>query len=203
MVSGKAKILIIDDEQDVCDVLGDELTDQGYCCTKVLDGTDALKEMAIHHFDIVLLDLRLPGISGIEVLEAVRSAYPDTSVIVITGIDDLEIAVKAMQLGASDYIVKPFRLDRVNTSVCTLLENKERLSEIRDRQTTENSFDPMNAIAFGVETKLELCDNHSQIVTETAVRIARQIGISEEEIQRWVAVRTRLEAERHKIIEPR
>jgi len=203
MVSGKAKILILDDEQDVCDVLGDELTDQGYCCTKVLDGTDALREMAIHHFDIVLLDLRLPGISGIEVLEAVRSAYPNTSVIVITGVDDLEIAVRAMQLGALDYIVKPFRLDRVNTSVCTLLENKERLSAIRDRQTTENSFDPMNAIAFGVETKLELCDNHSQIVTETAVRIARQIGISEEEIQRWVAARAGLESERHKIIEPR
>jgi len=58
----------------------------------------------------------------------------------------------------------------------------------------------MNAIAFGVETKLELRDNHSQIVTEAAVRIARQIGISEEEIQRWVAVRARLESERHKIM---
>jgi len=200
MVSGKAKILIIDDEQDVCDILGDELTDQGYCCTKVLDGTDALREMAIHHFDIVLLDLRLPGLSGMEVLARIQSAYPHTSAIAITAVNNLETAVKAMKVGASDYIVKPFKLDRVNTSVHTLLENKERLSETKHRQTTENSFDPMNAIAFGVETKLELHDNHSQIVTQRTVRIAQQLGICEEEIQRWAAARGRLESERHKIM---
>jgi len=200
MVSGKAKILIIDDEQDVCDVLGDELTDQGYCCTKVLNSNDALMEMVKQHFDVVLVDLRLPGVSGMEVLARIQSAYPDTSAIAITAVNNLETAVKAMKVGASDYIVKPFKLDRVNTSVRTLLENKERLSETRHKQTTKDSFNRMNAIAFGVQAKLELHDNHSQIVTQRTVRIAQQLGICEEEIQRWAAARGKLESERHKIM---
>ena len=124
MLCQKTKILIVDDEKTVCDVLSDGLHGDGYPCYVALDAKEALTRLAAEDFDLVLLDIKLPDISGMEVLQRIRLNYPYTGVIMITGVNNVDTAVKAMKLGASDYIVKPFDLDRVNRAIRRIIEQK-------------------------------------------------------------------------------
>ena len=213
MVCEKPRVLIVDDEQVVCDLLHDELSGQGYLCATALTGNDALTKLAMQDFDVVLLDIRLPGISGIEVLRKMQSHHRTTPAIMITAINEVETAVETMQLGASDYIVKPFDLDRVNTSIRTVLDTKTCLhetgayqtplcvsSEQEDDEDMDKSFNQMNAIAYGVEAKYDLLTGHPEIVTQATMDIALRLGIPEKAIQRWAAARARLGSEGNRVI---
>ncbi len=213
MVGKKASILIVDDEQVVCDVLHDKLNNQGYQCATALNGNIALTKLATKEFNVVLLDIKLPGMSGMEVLRKIQSNRCNTAVIMITAVNDVDTAVEAMKWGASDYIVKPFKLDKIETSICTALESEKRFSERndcemprcvgheeKDKQAMGDSFYELNTIARGVEAKLDLLICHSKTVTKIIIEIARGLGIPEEEIQRWVTWRARLHSERNKVI---
>ena len=191
MVNKKPKILIVDDEQVVCDVLSDELSERGYLCTAALRGNEALTKLAEQEFEVVLIDIRLPGMSGMEVLREVWLNHPNTATIMVTAVNDVATAVEAMKLGASDYIVKPFDLDRVDTSICTALET---------RQATDKSIAEMDAIARGAEARLDSIFGYSKMVTQETVDIARRLGIAEEEIQRWEAIRAKNDAKRNTAI---
>lgn len=195
MVSQKPSVLIVDDEQVVCDLLYEELSERGCLCTTAFDGNDALGKLATQDFDVALVDIRMPGISGMDVLKKIRLNHSHIAAIMITAVNDVETAVEAMKLGASDYIVKPFDLDKVNDTIRTALKTKRSLLE-RSKASSE-----MNAIARGVEAKLDSLDNHSKVVVERTVELARQLGISERKIQRWAAVRSRLDAEQNRIID--
>lgn len=213
MVCEKESVLIVDDEQVVCDLLHDELSGQGYLCATALTGNDALTKLAMQDFDVVLLDIRLPGISGIEVLGKMQSHHRTTPAIIVTAISDVETAVETMKLGASDYIVKPFDLDRVNTSIRRVLDNKTCLqertawqtplcvgSEEGDDEDMDESFNQMNAIAHGVEAKYDSLTGHLEIVTQATMDIALRLGIPEKGIQRWGTARARLGSEKNKVI---
>jgi len=191
MVYKKPSVLIVDDEQVVCDLLQDELSERGYLCTTVLDGNEALVKLATGYFDVVLLDIRLPGMSGMEVLREIWLNHSNTATIMITAINDVATAVEAMKLGASDYIGKPFDLDRVDASIRTALETKPAT----DKPSTE-----MDAIARGVEAKHDSLFHRSWVVTQRTIGIARQLGIAEKEIQRWVAAKAKLNSERDRLI---
>ena len=191
MVSKEPSILIVDDEQVICDVLSEELSEQGYLCTAVLTGDDALGELATQDFDVVLLDIRLPGMSGMEVLREMWLNHRETAVVMITAINDVNTAVEAIKLGASDYIVKPFNLDRVNTSIRSALETK---------QATGKSSTQMDAIASGVEARLDPSFSYSKMVTQRTVDIARQLGVAEKEIQGWAAAKATLDSKKDRVI---
>jgi len=191
MVPEKPSVLIVDDEPVVCDVLRDELSERGYPCTTVLSGNDALAKLATGDFEVVLLDIRLPGMSGMEVLRVLWSNHSNAAIIMITAVNDVATAVEAMKLGATDYIVKPFDLDRVDTSIRTALETKPAT----DKPSTE-----MDAIASGVEAKLDPFSSYSKVVTERTIEIARQLDIAEEEIQWWAAARAKLVSDRDSTI---
>jgi len=191
MIYEKPSVLIVNDEQVVCDLLYDELEERGYPCTTAYNGDNALSELATQDFHVVLLDIRLPGISGIEVLKEIRANYGDAATIMITAINDVYAVVEAMKLGASDYIVKPFELGRVITSIDTALETNGALH----RASAE-----MDAIAFGVEAGQNLFDCHSKIVTQANIDIARRIGIADKEIQNWAAARAQLDFEKERVI---
>ncbi len=191
MVNKKPSVLVVDDEQVVCDLLHEELSEQGYLCTTTLSGSDALSKLATEDFDVVLLDIRLPGMSGMEVLREIWLNHGNTATIMITAVNDVATAVEAMKLGATDYIVKPFDLDRVNTSIRTALEAKP---------ATDKSSAEIDAIALGVEAKLDPFFTLSRVVTQRATEIARELGIAEEEIQRWAAAKAKLDSERDKLI---
>lgn len=190
MVNKKPSVLIVDDEQVVCDLLNEELSERGYLCTVVLSGDDALAKLATQEFAAVLLDIRLPGMSGMEVLREIWLNYSRTATIMITAVNDVNTAVEAMKLGASDYIVKPFDLDKVATSIHTALEAKK----VTGKPSTR-----MDAIARGAEAKLDPLSNYSKLITERTIDIARKLDIPEEEIQRWVAARDKLEAEKARV----
>ncbi len=191
MIGKKPSVLIVDDEQVICDVLFDELSDQGYLCATAIDGNKALSKLAAQHFDAVLLDIRLPGMSGMEVLRKIWLDHASTVAIMITAINDVATAVEAMKLGAADYIVKPFDLAKVDASVRTALETK---------QVTSKSSTQMEAIARGAEATLDPLSGYAKLVTEKTVNVARQLGIAEKEIQEWAAAKAKLDSERNRVI---
>ncbi len=196
------RVLIVEDEEVLCNVLYDELRDQGYLCTKAFTGEDALMKFTAQEFDLALLDIMLPGMSGLEILKDIRLNRGNIPIIMITAVNDIETAVKAMRLGASDYLVKPFSLDTLNSRICEVLKTDNRLLENeRDKTSqavdgegnrtklTDGSLGEMGAIAYGVETKHDLLAGCSKIVIERTTDIARQLGIPDEEIEAWVAWR--------------
>jgi len=148
------------------------------------------------------------------VLRRIQSDRRNTAAIMITGLNNVDTAVEAMKLGASDYVVKPFDLDRVTRSIHAALGNEKRSPERRDYktapcvcgkeddgQTVEQSFSQIDAIAHGVEAKLDLLDGHSKRVTQRTIDVARELGIVEEEIERWAAEKARLDSGRNGLIE--
>lgn len=195
MVKQEPRVLIIDDEQTVSELLYKELDEHGYTCTIAINGDDALNKLATEDFDVALVDIRMPGISGMEVLKKIRLNHSHTAAIMITAVNDVNTAVEAMKLGALDYIVKPFDLDKVTATIGAVLQTKKSLLE------GSKAFGEMNAIARGVEAKFDSLQNHSKIVVEKTVELARQLGISERKIQRWATARSRLNAEQNRVIE--
>lgn len=191
MISRKRTILIVDDEPIVCEVLYEGLQEKGYICTTAMNGPEALKKLATEDVGLMLLDIKLPGISGMEVLRETRLKHSKIATIMITAISDVATVVEAMKLGALDYILKPFDLDRVNTSIRVALETKHVAKE----SSTE-----MEAIARGVELTLDSFSAYSKLVTERTVEVAHQMGIPEEEIKQWVAVKVMLDSKRDRII---
>jgi len=192
MDNKKASVLIVDDEPMVCDLLRDDLNERGYLCTTALSGNDALTSLAKQDFDAVLLDIRLPGMSGMEVLRRIWVNHSDMAKIMITAVNDINTAVDAMKLGASDYIVKPFELDRVDTSIRQAIEAK---------QATKKPHSEMDTIARGVEANLDPFSAYSKVVTQRTIEVAWQLGIAEEEIERWAAAKAKLDSDRDRVIE--
>ncbi|MBM4315703.1 MAG: sigma-54-dependent Fis family transcriptional regulator, partial [Deltaproteobacteria bacterium] len=109
---GKA-ILIVDDEESICQTLGGILNDEGYEVVTAAGGEEALRLIEEDPPSLVLLDIWLPGMDGIEVLKAIKTGYPRTQVVMMSGHGSIETAVKATKLGAFDFIEKPLSLEKV------------------------------------------------------------------------------------------
>ncbi|HXG04492.1 MAG TPA: nitrogen regulation protein NR(I) [Candidatus Binatia bacterium] len=108
-----ARILIADDEESLRWVLTKGLRGAGYDVTAVADGESALRTFEAEPFDLVFVDVRMPGLDGLAVLERLRASRPDAPVVVMTAHGSMDTAIKAMQRGAYDYLTKPFDLDEV------------------------------------------------------------------------------------------
>jgi len=200
-------ILIVDDDEAICGLVCEGLAEEGYRCEVASTAEDALTKLRKHSFDVVLLDIRLPDKSGIDLLKSFDTLFESTAIVMITAVRDLETAVKAMQLGASDYLVKPFTIGKLNASIITALKNtKESPSFVTTTQTTGNlghckkarnqSLRRINAIAFGVDAKVDYFDFHSRIVTEKTVSLARQLGFPDRDIKKWADSRNELYSKR-------
>jgi ATP-dependent Lon protease len=124
MMTKKARILIVDDEEIARKNLSHVLMKEEYEVVAAANGESALKELDAAEFDVVLTDLRMGNIGGIDLLERIRTSDPDTRVIMITGFATVPSAIEAMQKGAFNYIAKPFKLDEVRNSVKQALEKK-------------------------------------------------------------------------------
>jgi DNA-binding NtrC family response regulator len=106
-MTDKTKILIVDDEEVIRLCLSRTLSGERCRVDVVTNGTDALKLMEKHAFDVVLLDVRMPGPDGMTVLKTIKQKWPDSEVIIITGYPEVESAKKAVTLGAYSYLAKP------------------------------------------------------------------------------------------------
>jgi DNA-binding response OmpR family regulator len=205
MIMDRPRVLIIDDEPVICDLISEDLSELGYLCEVALDGNCALQKMAKEEFDITLLDVILPEISGIELLKEITSRY-SSAVIMITAIDDVNTAVESMKLGALDYIVKPFNLDMLNSRISAALEKNARSavkasSDVAtDIGYEEKELQEIDAIASGIEVKLDLTDKRSITVTLRTIEIARGLGISDERIIQWVTIRAKTNRKNLKVL---
>ncbi|MEW6110140.1 MAG: sigma-54 dependent transcriptional regulator [Nitrospirota bacterium] len=123
------KILVVDDERDICRALEFLLSREGYKVMTAYNGRDALKKIEAEEFDLVITDLKMEGIDGMQVLEKALRINPNLIVIIMTAFASVESAVDAMKKGASDYIVKPFINEDVKMTVRRLLEHKKVLME--------------------------------------------------------------------------
>ncbi len=143
-----AKILVVDDELLLRDVLFDYLTRQGYEVAMAASGEKALEIARTQRFHLALVDIKMPGMSGLDVTARLKDLYPQIIVIIMTGYPSLNTAISAIKLGATEYIVKPFRLDELNriiaknlSSLDTEYENlklKERIRELEKQLGVES-----------------------------------------------------------------
>jgi PAS domain S-box-containing protein len=127
-----ASVLIIDDERDIRDGCERILTRMGCAMAKAQDGPSGLTTLAQDPPDIVLLDLKMPGMDGLEVLARIKQTHPQVLVIVITGFATVETAIEAMKLGAYDFIPKPFQPDQLRLTVARAIE-RQRLTRETER----------------------------------------------------------------------
>ena len=125
-----ATILVVDDERLIRWSLEQQLQREGYVVVLAETGSEALHKAQVESPDLVLLDVRLPDADGLEILERLRTAESDLPVIMITAHGGVESAVRAMKLGAHDYIIKPFDMDELKLTVRKALETKALRSEV-------------------------------------------------------------------------
>ncbi len=112
-----ARLLVVDDEADICEFLVDYFTKKGYEVESATDGQDAIEKTKLFRPHIMLLDIKMPGLDGIEVLKKIREFDQTVGVIIVTGVQDVEIGRIALKYGAVDFITKPINLDYLCSSV--------------------------------------------------------------------------------------
>ncbi|MEW6589412.1 MAG: sigma-54 dependent transcriptional regulator [Pseudomonadota bacterium] len=181
------RILLIDDEVIALTNLSHVLQREGYAVTACKDGESGLAELKKADFDLVLTDLKMPGIDGMEVLRAVRARHPDVRVIMITGHASLDSAVEAMKAGAYHYLAKPFRLAEAREVVRAALELRRVKRENQDlRLRIEQLQNPHTLITqdLGMQRLLETA---RQIATsDSSVVIHGESGTGKELLARYI-----------------
>ncbi len=127
-------ILVVDDEPIIRDILIRKLSSTGYKPVVVENAFEALDRMREKPFPVILSDIMMPGIDGIELIKKVRILYPDTAVVMITAVSNANAAIEALKHGASDYLIKPFNLEEIVISIENALEKRRLIIENRGYQ---------------------------------------------------------------------
>jgi len=143
------RVLIVDDERGIREVFKAVLEEAGYAVVTAPNGEQALAEVSNCDFDAILLDVRMPGVSGLEVLKQIRAKHPDVSVLMISGVGEIEIAVEAMKSGAYDYVAKPCNPTELSQRVERAIELRRMAlqiqeAELRTQQTLENQKEQLH-----------------------------------------------------------
>ena len=153
-MSEKIKVLIVDDEEIVCLSYLRSLTG-AHCNVEVAwNGVEALLAMEQHRFDLVLLDLRMPGMDGMSVLRTIKQKWPETQVVVITGYPNIETAKEAVRQGAYGYLAKPVGPDEViNAANDAVMQKKwtlqrERTGQDLDTGSSTGSWEKTGSLAY-------------------------------------------------------
>jgi len=197
-------VLIVDDEQPVCDLLDEVLSERGYVCQCANTADEALAKLEDSHFDLALLDIKLPDISGLDLLATISEKYGATTAVMTTAVDDTNTAVEAMRRGAVDYILKPFSPEQVTARIARVLREKvlhvdEAADAARARKHPAGSAQAqMDSIAWGADIQVAQRDSHNRVVVEETVQLARQLGMAEREIRGWAAERSEFELMRER-----
>ncbi len=191
-----AHILIVDDEEQIRRMLNRMLTRHGYDCTLSADAAEARKCLYGQSFDLVLCDVNMPGESGIELARHVGSEYEDTAVIMVTGVDDPEVADGAILAGVYGYMIKPLDVNEVAINVRNALRRREL--EIANRNYLQNLEGLVKertaslrnalegiiqAMSLAVEARDPYTSGHQQRVSILSGAIAKEMVLSEDRIQ--------------------
>jgi len=182
--SGLGRILIVDDEQTVRDVLAEYFTEQGYAVATAESGRDALKVLESFRPDLVLLDIRMPGIDGVETLRRLREVAPAVSVIMVTANEDVALARDTLKIGAVDYVSKPFDFAYLEQSVMAGLVNAS--ARRAGRAATQDPLPALTQVTFRVVRGMEIAARGSTGVRleDATLRVAREAAAGHTEAAR-------------------
>lgn len=124
MNGGHIKVLVVDDELDFLETIVKRLERRGLSAKGVSSGKSALDYLESHEVDVVILDVRMPGMDGIDVLKEIVTKWPKTQVILLTGHGSIEAGMKGLELGAYDYVLKPAKLEDIIKKIHQAYERK-------------------------------------------------------------------------------
>jgi putative two-component system response regulator len=193
----KPRLLIVDDEPEVRGVLHDLLS-RTYQCVEASSAEEALAQLREHVFDLVISDITMNGMSGLEMIPHVKTVSPDTVIVMISGMQTIESAINALRLGAFDYLMKPFDLRQAEAAVSRALEYHELvvakkryetcLEELVEQRTAEldQALDSLEqayrttlqALTAALETRDAETHGHSERVVTFSLRLGREYGLS-------------------------
>ena len=125
----KVNILVVDDEEIVRDSLASWLEEDGYEVETAENGMKALERIPLKEWSLALVDLKMPGMDGIQLMEEIKKSRPDLTVIIMTAYATVDTAVKAMKRGAYDYTVKPFNPEDLSMTIRKILEHQKLVKE--------------------------------------------------------------------------
>jgi len=168
-----SKVLVVDDEQSVATTIKAILELDGCEVTAVTSGKDALAQLREHEFDIVLTDLRLDDLDGIEILRETQKLWPDTVAIMLTGYASLESAVAALRSGAYDYLIKPSDVDELRATIGRALERRQlrqRLVELEQLDKLKTQF--LSMASHELRTPLTAVSGFMQIARRRMSRLS-------------------------------
>lgn len=193
-------LLIVDDEAAIRQLLQRKLSREGYLCREAGSAERALDLLRADSIALVILDIKMPGKSGIELLPEIRAGHPDTAVIMATAVTEVGVAIQCLKEGADDYICKPFNLEEVSLGVRRTLEKRNLQLRIREyqqylEQKVEEQTGEIRKLFLGaieslvsaLEAKDRYTGGHSRRVTEMALALGRELGLSPEDMEdlRW------------------
>ena len=184
---GQANILVIDDEEAMRDSCQQTLCRDGNSVRVAEDGLTGLDVLKEESFDVIILDLKMPGLDGMDVLTKIKENDPDAIVIVITGYPTIESAVKAMKIGAYDFLAKPFTPDNLRMTIKRALEKRKlTIENILLRIELKESLE--NKIIIGQSESMKAVEDISLKVspTDTTVLITGESGTGKELIARAI-----------------
>jgi putative nucleotidyltransferase with HDIG domain len=196
----KESVLIVDDEAAIRKLLRQTLSREGYLCEEAASAEQTLHKLRSSQIELVILDIKMPGKSGIELLPEMKVNYPDTAVIMATAVTEISVAIQCLKQGADDYICKPFNLDEVALSVDRTLDKRrlqlkikeyqqhlEQKVEAQTRDIRKLFLGAIEALVFALEAKDKYTAGHSRRVTEIAVAIGGELGLSMNDMEdlRW------------------
>ncbi len=168
----KSRILVVDDEESIREFLEIMLKKEGYEVTTAEDGLRAKDILSKKSFDMVISDMQMPNVTGIELLKHVKESYPDVVFMMITAFGTTETAVDAMKMGAYDYVTKPFKIDEVRLNISNALRSKNLETEVRvlkKELVKEYSFQNMIGNSAAMHTIFDLVKRVSQAPTNVLV----------------------------------
>jgi len=197
------RILIVDDEEVICNILDRRLTREGYFCTTAHNGKEGLNHFYKNSFSLIISDMKMPEMTGIELLQKVKAIDPKMKMIMVTAYPDIDLAVDAMRLGAYDFIIKPADLDLIVMSVKKALESKRleeeieayhnRMEELVEERTAKlqqayrtlkkSHLDSVKVLAEAIDAKDPYTRGHSDRVKRMSLAIAKKMGFSEERLE--------------------
>jgi putative nucleotidyltransferase with HDIG domain len=197
------RVLAVDDESAACKLLSLILAAPAFQSTTASSGDEALLVLQREDFDAVISDLHMPGMSGMELLAEVRRLHPHTAFLVTTGVDDVDVGVRAMRSGADDYLVKPLRDTAVLASLESALHKKqlerqveeyrqhleemveERTEQVQSAlQQVERSYeDTLQALGKAIDLRDHETAGHCQRVCRYSLEIARAMGWSQKQLE--------------------
>ena len=184
------RCLIVDDEAPLRTVLRRLMEAEGFVCDEAASGVEALALLDTHPTPLVLTDIHMPRMDGAELLDNIVARWPDTAVVIITAVSDVEIAVRCLEMGALDYLTKPFTIEEVRARVGQAMEKRRLLIEnrayrsdleervgLQTRKYEELFLASLQSLAEALEVKDAYTWGHSTRVSRYAMAIARELNV--------------------------